>query len=156
MAASLREITVQIVGLLEANEDLLQKVRDLEQQVAEGAGGRAGGAFAGQRHGLVDQKKLFPDALTRDEDFREWRDDFVEWVEFLEPAVAKRLEEVAILDEEQDLDPHETEAQAHVRRSLYAAMRKLIKTVEGKLIAKSVKEHNPFEAFRLLRSGTMP
>ena len=37
-----------------------------------------------------------------------------------------------------------------MRKSLYAAMRRLVKATEGRLILRHVKDKNPFEAYRLL------
>ena len=99
---TVEELTDMVVGLIRQNQVLENKVTALEASAAAG-GSSIGGEERSHRQ-LVDTKKLFPDPLMKDEEFRDWREDFIEWVDNLAPEVAKRLEEVELTEDELEID----------------------------------------------------
>ena len=159
MAASAAELTQQVLSLIEMNKELVEKVEALEvmnqelvkkvEELEAAVAAHGGGGGDGAR-GLVDVKKLFPEAFLKEEDFKDWKEDVMEWVDHLAPEMAAKLEQVALQDEEHELDMDENPMQCKLRRSLFPAFRKLVKLQEAKLIVRSVKNRNPFEAWRLL------
>ena len=137
----------QEVQLAELNQRLLVTER-------QGQGG-GGGGHADLRGGLYDKKLNLPMSLKDGKDFREWADDFFDWVEDCDAEVSALMtaaaREKAVITE-RGANPAIVAKAKH----LYRWMKKSIDLKSARQIVLLCQGKNPYEAWRLLHAKFAP
>ena len=78
MAASIAELTAQVVALTAEVQTLTTRLGIAEQAVA--TGGQQGAGNGNGKAGVFDQKRLYQKELKETTSFRPWAERFVAWV----------------------------------------------------------------------------
>ena len=147
---SMAELTQQLVNLTDQLEQASQRIVALEQR-------SSGVHLAGQpdhdetrtKGGIFDKSNMIPDRLTQKSDFKEWSEEYLEYIEFQSEKLAELLtiardSESPILGMGPD-DDTRLEAKA-----LYKSLKRNVILSEAKSIILNVPDKNPFEAWRQL------
>ena len=146
MAAQGHVYSVQ--DLLDQIEALRQTLASLTDQVTNLRAERGAGG-SGARGGMYDKKTWEPDKLQKTVDFREWSDDFWEYIDQCDEQLSDMLN--TSRDTQETIrhtgNDDETRAKAKV---LYRVMKRYITNADARSLVVHVQDKNPYEAWRLL------
>ena len=146
MAASVQELTQQIINLGEKLTLATQRISDLENSTPIQR------EETKMRGGLGDRELLRPDKLIRQADFKEWAEEYVEYVESQGKGGQRMAELLGLARESQVLitGKGETAHEISIATDLYKNMKKFVVLPEAKTIVVNAPDKNPFEAWRQL------
>ena len=134
------------------------KVIELEKEVLylkRTAGGAGGGghprSLLTAKGGLLDQSTTLPEKLTRVSDFRDWSEDYREYVEQQDEHL------VELLDYARDSPVRVTEqgATAQIQlqaKAIYRSLKRAMVLADARALVVTVADKNPSEAWRLLHA----
>ena len=139
------EMTQSIVNLSDQLSQAMQRIQILEQS----HGPRPEMDEARSKGGLLDKSNMLPEKLARASDFREWTEEYQEYIEFQSVKLSALLtmardSQVAITGMGDDAETQ------HKARALYKSLRYNIVLPEARQIVANTPEKNPFEAWRQL------
>ena len=120
MAASLAEITQQVVSLTTEVATLTSRLAAAEQaaQSSQKGSGKGGGGGSG----VFDKKRLYPKDLKDTTPFRSWADRFIAWVGMDNREIATAFTRAAKQEGKLDLAGL-TEEQVNYSRAIYGHLR---------------------------------
>ena len=151
MAASLAEITQQVVSLTTEVATLTSRLAAAEQAAQgsqKGFGKGGGGGHGGS--GVFDKKRLYPKDLKDTTPFRSWADRFIAWIGMDNREIATAFARAAKQEGKLDLAGL-TEEQVSYSRAIYGHLRALTEGFKrASKIVRLVKEDNGLEAWRRL------
>ena len=141
--ASQQQMTLQ--DLLDQMATLSATVADLRDEVADLRAERNRNV----RGGMYDKKTWEPDKLLKITDFRDWSEDFYEYIDQCDEQLSDMLN--VARDSQSPITSlgrdHETIAKAKV---LYRTLKRYIVNPDAKSIVVHIQDKNPYEAWRLL------
>ena len=99
-------------------------------------------------------KKLFPDKFVKPEEWKEWSEEFMDYIEEKDKVTYESLQEaasarseIALPDEDEDVDKV---------RAVFKLLKRLLKENESKTIQRNVQHYNALELWRLLNQNFEP
>ena len=132
MAATLDQTAAAVRELIESVNKLVSRVTTLESQAwtsGQGQGGARAGRGGGQDdNDLVDRKFFTPEALSTKDIFREWAEDFTDYIASRDKELGTLLSASKYLD----VATHASHASAFCaiedekKANLYRVMKKLL------------------------------
>ena len=150
MAASVEQLTRQVVALTTEVGTLANRLVFTEQEIVRrGTGAPAGNGKKGGGSGVFDQKKLYPKDLKESASFRSWASRFIAWLRMDSSEIAAMYETVAKTKVKAPMpsDPQ----QAAYARAIYAHLRSLTEGYKkAAKIIRVVNNENGLEAWRKL------
>ena len=148
--ASLQELTQQIVNLSDSLNTAMQRIQVLEQR-GSGTYSTGQGNFDETRAkgGIFDKQNMLPEKLVRQLDFREWSEEYLEYIEFQSEHLAELLT-VARDSDRVITGTGEDEDTKLKAKALYKSLKRNVVLPEAKAIVANVPDKNPFEAWRQL------
>ena len=140
------EMLQQIVNLTDQLNQAIQRIGVLEQQPP---GARGFVDETRQKGGISDKQNMLPDKLMRQADFREWSEEYLEYIEMQNEHLAELLtlardSDVPVLGMGNDED---TRLRA---KALYKSFKRNIVLSDARSIVVNALNKNPFEAWRQL------
>ena len=138
------EMLQQIVNLTDQLNQAIQRIGVLEQQPP---GARGFVDETRQKGGIFDKQSMLPDKLMRQADFREWSEEYLEYIEMQNEHLAELLtlardSDVPVLGMGNDED---TRLRA---KALYKSLKRNIVLSDARSIVVNALNKNPFEAWR--------
>ena len=147
------ELRGLITGIENGMEEMRGKVRGLE--ATPPAGQQMPSDRRDDRDELMDRKFFNPSSFASGSVFREWKEEFEDFIAGRDPELAEKLERTEKAVEpimSLGMNPKEVE----VSKKLYRIFRKLIVEPEARSIVVHTPDKNPFEAWRLLTNKFNP
>ena len=142
MQDRLQNLEQQLGASQQANGQLQQQLQDLRNQ----------GASSGPREargGLFDKKLYEPGVLEDARDFKEWSDDFYDWVEMCDSDIPMLL--LAATREKEQITALGGNADVVAKaKPLFRMMKRFIKLKTARQTVSLAPGKNPYEAWRLL------
>ena len=141
------------LGASQRTNALLEtQLTDLRNRLGAPGGGGGGAA---DRGGLYDKKLNLPMTLRDGRDFREWADDFFDWVEDCDSELSHLLKAAA---REKAVIIQKGQSQSVIAKAkhLYRWMKKSIDLKGAKQIVLFSPDKNPYEAWRQLYAKYAP
>ena len=136
---TLDQLLTQIAVLSDSIAKLQHEVDDL----------RSGKDRSGVRGGMFDKKTWEPEKLNKVVDFREWSEEFFEYVEQCDEQLADMLN-IARDSKEPITQQGRDEAVIAKSKVLYRTMKRYVICPDARSIVVHIKDKNPYEAWRLL------
>ena len=100
--------------------------------------------------GRMDKTQMMPDKFEDKKKWKDWAEDFVEYVEEIHPAVAVQLERAKNY-QETIVPTYPTADDRKLAKAVYKLMKKYVREADGRRLVKSFKnDHNIYEVWRLL------
>ena len=163
MSATLDQTAAAVHELIAKVDLLVTRVTTLESQAwtsGQGEGGGRGGRGRGyEDNNLVDRKFFTPEALSTKDIFREWAEDFTDYIASRDKELGTLLSAAKYLD----VATHASHASAfgaideEKKANLYRVMKKLLHPhPEARVLVQYVPDKNPFEAWRQVHSKLDP
>ena len=103
----------------------------------------------------MDRKKLYPEAYKKDDSWKEWAEEFVDYIEACNEGLAVELRRAAYYPSEIEGIVGSDE-EKKLARQAYSALRRLMKDTEAKMIVKTTPDRNVYEAWRRLNFAFDP
>ena len=136
---TLDQLLTQIAVLSDSIAKLQHETDDL----------RSGKDRSGVRGGMFDKKTWEPEKLNKVVDFREWPEEFFEYVEQCDEQLADMLN-IARDSKEPITQQGRVEAVIAKSKVLYRTMKRYVIFPDARSIVVHIKDKNPYEAWRLL------
>ena len=98
----------------------------------------------------MDRKQMMPDTFERREQWKEWAESYIDYMEEVQPLVAQSLERAKTYPD--TIEPtYPTPEDRRLAKSVFKTMKTLIREVEGrKLVRTSRKTNNIYDVWRRL------
>ena len=155
--ATMQQLADQIMalhGTVQSMEQLLGDARTRIAQLEQGHGDGGGGDRQRHEDKLLDVKKLFPDKLLKPEDWKEWSEEFMDYIEEKDEATYESLQEAASARSEIALPDDEEDVKKV--RAVFKLLKRLLKENESKTIQRNIQSYNALELWRLLHQNFEP
>ena len=161
MSATLDQTAAAVHELIAKVDLLVTRVTSLESQAwTSGQGGGSRWSDGDRRdNDLVDRKFFTPEALSTKDIFREWAEDFTDYIASRDKELGTLLSAAKYLD----VATHASHASAfgaiedEKKANLYRVMKKLLHPhPEARVLVQYVPDKNPFEAWRQVHSKLDP
>ena len=157
MAATLEQTAAAVHELITKLDALTNRMVLMEAKAAQGAD--SPDHKGGGKNDLVDRKFFTPESLSPKDIFREWADDFTDYVVSRDKELGTLLSAAKYLD----VATHASHASAfgaigdEQKSNLYRVMKKLTAThPEARVLVQYVADKNPFEAWKQIHSKLGP
>ena len=136
-APTFQQLVDQVVQLGTQVQQLTQLLTSAQQELADLKAKKESGWS-----GIMDKKQMMPDKFQKREEWLEWSESYVDYMEEIHPAVAKQLERAKKFPDV--IDPvYPTENDKKLAKSVFKTMKKLIKEPDGKALIRSFRgTHN--------------
>ena len=156
MQQQMTQLLSQVTALMNANQDLVTRVAAAEQTIATQRAGQvtsSGDGFI--KGGLYDKRLYEPERLETKESFKEWSEDFFDFVEMCDAEIAQMLKfaksETNVITATGATPDLQKKA-----KSLYRMLKQKIYLKEAKRVVVLARGKNPYEAWRLLHAKYDP
>ena len=161
-AVSVQEIFNQVVDLgrqlatqTAALTAALARVDELEREGSRRGPSREARSPLEEKGGLYDKTTTLPEKLTRVADFKDWSEDYREYIEGQDEELAELLDgardsKVAITH------MGATEAVRKQAKAVYRSLKRAMVHLDARALVVTVPDKNPFEAWRLLHAKYDP
>ena len=141
--ASNEELTSQIVSLNATIRALQERLGLAENEIVRGQAARAGTGGGGNRE---DEKRLYPDSLSEKSSFKEFGEDFMDWIEDRSDELHAALESAMSSKIEGCVEPWTPKKE---EKKYYRLLKKLVKGhAEARQVVKNTPNANFLEAWR--------
>ena len=156
MTDRLNSLESQLGGSQRQNLNLEQQLRDVSTRLATAERSAAGGGGQGNdRGGLFDKKLYEPQPLEDIRDFKEWSEDFLDWVEMCDREVPQ-LMRAATREKEQITALGSSQVTIDKAKPLFRMLKRYIKLKQARQTVALAPGKNPYEAWRLLFAKFAP
>ena len=100
--------------------------------------------------GIMDRKHMLPGEFRKKEQWKEWADAYIDYMEEVQPLVAQSLERAKVHPDV--IEPtYPTPEDRKLAKSVYKTLKKLVKEADGKKLVRTFRNtHNIYELWRLL------
>ena len=149
---SQQDLVQQVLNITGVLNQALERIVQLEQKVeANGTRSHTKKSPLEGKGGLYDMTQIMPDRLSRVADFKEWSEDYREYVAAQSEALAEMLdtardwkERITRMGDDGDT--------VELAKALYKSLKKTVVHQEGRALVVTVPDKNAFEAWRLLHA----
>ena len=149
MGHSLREIEAELIRVTQELDTSNARIAALENATLGGGGSQGTGSDARLRGGIFDKSLSMPEKLSRVVDFKEWSEDYHEYIDSQDEHLAE------LLTSARDSTTQITHMGAtplirEQAKAMYRSLKRSITQQDARSIVVTVEHKNPFEAWRLL------
>ena len=156
MSDRMTALETQLGGSQRSNRQLEQQLQEMTGRLAAAERGSASGISGGDSRGGLFDKKLYEPQLLEDvRDFKEWSDDFLDWVEMCDKDVPV-LMRTATREKEQIIALGGSPEIIDKAKPLYRMMKRYIRLKPARQTVTLAPGKNPYEAWRLLFAKFAP
>ena len=139
----------QLGATQRVNRSLEQQVKDVTDRLAISESNSAGDGQKDLRGGLFDKKLYEPQVLEDARDFKEWSEEFLDWVEMCDKEIPL-LMTAATREKDQIVALGSSQATIEKAKPLFRMLKKYIKLKPARQTVALAPGKNPYEAWRLL------